>query len=169
MSTGYKVVATVKMTRKAYDGADNQTEKAYDGADNQTEAEVLVFNYPDMPIEEAFDAVHSELQNLTGIREQLPFSVKGKTLETVLLLDQFMSFVTEKTREAWRQGKIHLYSVKITLKFTRVEEKRISNKEFEKLKEKVMWDLETLKRLNGEEPKVQEDDTEVTEEETDKE
>lgn len=32
-----------------------------------------------------------------------------------------------------------------------------------------MWDLETLKRLNGEEPEVQEDDTEATKEETDKE
>jgi hypothetical protein len=158
MDTGYKVVATVKMTREAYDGADNQTE-----------AEVLVLNYPDMSIEEAFDAVHSELQNLTGIREQLPFSVKDKTLETVLLLDPFMSLVTEKTREAWRQGRIHLYSVKITLQFTRVEEKRISNKEFEKLKERAMWDLETLKRLNGEEPEVQEDNTKATEEETDKE
>ena len=155
MDTGYKVVATVKMTREAYDGADNQTK-----------AEVLVLNYPDMPIEEAFDAVHSELQKLTGIREQLPFSVKNKTLETVLLLDPFMSLVTEKTREAWRQGRINLYSVKITLQFTRVEEKRISNKEFGKLKEKAMWDLETLKRLNGEEPEVQEDNTKATEEET---
>lgn len=158
MDTGYKVVATIKMTRKAYDGADNQTE-----------TEVLVLNYPDMPIEEAFDAVRSELQNLTGIREPLPFSVKDKTLNTALLLDPFMNLVTEKTREAWKQGRIHLYSVKITLQFTRVEEKRINNKEFEKLKEKVMWDLETLKRLNGEEPEVQEDDTEATEEETDKE
>lgn len=157
MDTGYKVVATIKMTRKAYDGADNQTE-----------TEVLVLNYPDMPIEEAFDAVRSELQNLTGIREPLPFSVKDKTLNTALLLDPFMNLVTEKTREAWKQGRIHLYFVKITLQFTRVEEKRINNKEFEKLKEKVMWDLETLKRLNGEEPEVQED-TEATEEETDKE
>jgi len=158
MDTGYKVVATIKMTRKAYDGADNQTE-----------TEVLVLNYPDMPIEEAFDAVRSELQNLTGISEPLPFSVKDKTLNTALLLDPFMNLATEKTREAWMQGRIHLYSVKITLQFARVEEKRINNKEFEKLKEKVMWDLETLKRLNGEEPEVQEDNTETIEEETDKE
>jgi hypothetical protein len=80
-----------------------------------------------------------------------------------------MNLATEKTREAWMQGRIHLYSVKITLQFARVEEKRINNKEFEKLKEKVMWDLETLKKLNGEEPEVQEDNTETIEEETDKE
>ena len=158
MTKGYKIDATIQMTRKAYEGTDNQTE-----------TEVLVLNYPDMPIEEAFDAVRSELQNLTGIREPLPFSVKGKTLKTVLLLDPFMNLATEKTKEAWRQGRIHLYSTKITLQFTRVEEKRISNKEFEKLKEKVMWDLETLRKLNGEEtPK--EETTEATEEnEADKE
>lgn len=158
MDTGYKVVATIKMTRKAYEGTDNQTE-----------TEVLVLNYPDMSIGEAFDAVCSELHKLTGVKTPLPFSVKDKTLKTVLLLDPFMNLATEKTKEAWRQGRIHLYSTKITLQFTRTEEKRINNKEFEKLKEKVMWDLETLKKLNGEEPEVQEDATEATEEETDKE
>lgn len=158
MDTGYKVVATIKMTRKAYEGTGNQTE-----------TEVLVLNYPGMTIEEAFYAVCSELQKLTGVKTPLPFSVKDKTLNTVLLLDPFMNLATEKTKEAWRQGRIHLYSTKITLQFTRTEEKRINNKEFEKLKEKVMWDLETLKRLNGEEPEVQEDATEATEEKTDKE
>ena len=53
MDTGYKVVATIKMTRKAYEGTDNQTE-----------TEVLVLNYPDMSIGEVFDAVRSELQIL---------------------------------------------------------------------------------------------------------
>ena len=158
MDTGYKVVATIKMTRKAYKGTDNQTE-----------TEVLVLNYPGMSIEEVFYAVCSELQKLTGVKTPFPFLIKDKTLKTALLLDPFMNLVTEKTREAWKQGRIHLYFVKITLQFTRVEEKRINNKEFEKLKEKVMWDLETLKRLNGEEPEVQEDDTEATKEKTDKE
>ena len=56
------------------------------------------------------------------MKTPLPFSVKDKTLNTVLLLDPFMNLATEKTKEAWRQGRIHLYSTKITLQFTRVEE-----------------------------------------------
>ena len=158
MDTGYKVVATIRMFADWYGKNDAKMEE-----------EVLILHYPGMSISEAFDAVSWEIQKITDLQAPMQFSIHKKVLKTALTLDNFMDVPSDKVIEAWKLGKLPLYQVEITLQFTRMEEKRINNKEFEKLKEKVMWDLETLKRLNGEEPEVQEDDTEATEEETDKE
>lgn len=158
MDTGYKVTATVRMTADWYGKNDAKMEE-----------EVLVLNYPGVPITEAFDAVSEEIRKITSSRVPMQFNAHKKTLKTVLTLDSFMDVPSDRAIEAWKLGKLPLYQVEIVLKFTRIEEKRISNREFEQLKEKTMWDLETLRKLNGEEtPK--EETTEATEEnEADKE
>lgn len=152
MVTGYKVNASVRMT-----------EKEYGKNDGAVSTDLLYLDYPSSTILEAFEAVKNDIKKLTNAQVTPAFSIVNRTLKTEMMVDQFMDVPSPKTIKAWEEGKVLLYLIEVTLRFVRVQEKRLSPKEFEQLKEKIMWDLETLNKLNGEEP-AQEETTEETKE-----
>ena len=151
---GYKVIATVTMAEKWHD---IESSKSF--------VDTLSFVYQCDTILEAFDNAHAKIKRMTGISDNIAFTPKDRSLRTELLLDAYMNVPSAKTMLDWEHGLVELYAVEITLDFKRIEEKRILKKEFTELKEKIMWDLETLRKINGEEPEVQENTEESTDEE----
>lgn len=106
--------------------------------------------------EKAFETVLNALQ-LFGFKDIVTIDKKNNQWHTLAITTDAFSFVSDRTIDLWKQGVAELFILEAFWKFEVLEIKSLQPRFLgDLMKEGDVWDLETLAKMNGEEPEVEE-------------